>query len=56
MEREHFYRPFHGSETEGAFRKYSHFLPRTAAALEVGRAGGRPPFEHRTPGSLSGTE
>lgn len=35
VEREHFYRPFHGSEAEGAFKKYSHFLPRTEDALKA---------------------
>ena len=39
-ERVRFYRPFRGSETDGAARKYAHFLPRLPAALAVAEAAG----------------
>ncbi len=38
VERARFYRPFNGSEADGALRKYAHFLPRLPAALALADA------------------
>ena len=39
-ERARFYRPFRGSESDGAARKFAHFLPRLPAALALAEAAG----------------
>jgi hypothetical protein len=40
VERTRFYRPFRGSEAQGAARKYAHFLPRLPGALALAAAAG----------------
>jgi hypothetical protein len=40
VERTRFYRPFRGSEAQGAARKYAHFLPRLPAALAYAEVAG----------------
>ena len=53
VERTRFYRPFHGSEEDGAAAKYDYFLPRLRGALEAATAGATAAAESQPAGGRS---